>query len=285
MTIAGGTDLANNQPKWVAFSLEAGSGKANEAANLTALYANSTHNSFISHQTVGIFGVNPAKQANTTGEGKKVTSPGWNLRRAGQGGLISVAVANGALFTNGDSATITGGTTTATVLLTTNATGNLVGATVNSFSAGLFSNTGEASITFAREKHLTTLSVTGTTAAFDNTDVIQIGNGTVNATATISTNATGGLVNGGITIATSGRWVTAKANTDVQITALAANGAASNGTGATFAAVILPSTGGAITVGSVVLGGRAGRVHYECLVENSSLISNNNSAANTILPE
>jgi hypothetical protein len=283
MPIYKGVDLVNNAPKFVAMSLNKGSGRTNQSANNDALYANSTINAFVNTQTIGVMAATPTKMANTTGEGSKVTAPGWNLRRVGQGPIVTVVVANGALFANGSTLKISGGTSDATVVLTTNATGNLVSAAVNTGAAGIFSNNSSLVYAFQREKLLKNLTVTGG-SGYDNTDTIRVSNATVNATATLVTNSIGGFGNVDITLTNVGLFANTKANTDVVIAVLAANGGASNGSSATLLANLQASTGGAANVS--VLGGRAGRVHYECLVEMSSLQSNNTaSSANSILPE
>lgn len=261
-------DNAASAPKVMAQYLDVGSGKAAKAANNTALYANVTHNAFISHETVGVFGVTPAKMANTSSEGPKATSPGWNIRRAGQGPVVSVTATGGTGFANGETATISGGTSNATITLTSNATGNLASGAVS--SGGLFTNTGEASVAFNREKHLTGITVGGTPTGYSNTDTIVASNGSVNATATVITNSSGGFVTANVTITNVGLWPNATTNSQVTFVVLANTGANSAGSGATFAAGLANSSGGTVTP---TLGGRAGRVHYECFAESSSLQS------------
>lgn len=93
-----------------------------------------------------------------------------------------------------------------------------------------------------------TISVGGT--GFANTDLVKVSGGAVNASATVSTNATGGLAT--LTITGGGGGFMNVSTSTVAVTN--STGGASAGSGAT----IVP-----------VLGGRAGRVHYECLVTQS----------------
>jgi hypothetical protein len=93
-----------------------------------------------------------------------------------------------------------------------------------------------------------TVSVGGT--GYANTDLIRVSGGTTNATGTLTTNATGGIVSA--TVTGGGKGFLNVANTTVAVTNSTAG--ASAGSGAT----IVP-----------VLGGRAGRVYYECLVAGS----------------
>lgn len=274
----GKTDQANNSPTWAIHSTKKGRGKANAASNNTALFNNVTVGSFTNDQAIGSFAVSRAEMANTSGESSKVTHPGWHLRRSGMGGVKTVTVANGSGFGNGDSVLISGGTLNATAILTTNATGNLVSAVVSG-ALGKFANTSSLVFAFQREKHVHDLKVTGGTG-YNNTDTIRVSNSIINATATIATDGNGLFVNAGITLTSIGVFANTEANTDVVITILAANGAASAGSGATVTANLSTSTGGAA---SATLGGRAGRVTYECLVAITSV--SNGTADDTYLPQ
>src|SRR6185312_15958871 len=76
-------DAASNSVSWAAESIGAGQGPANQAANNTALYGNTTANAFITGQTVGQFGVDVSETAASLGQ---VTHAGWVLVRTGSGG-------------------------------------------------------------------------------------------------------------------------------------------------------------------------------------------------------
>jgi len=96
-----------------------------------------------------------------------------------------------------------------------------------------------------------TISVGGT--GYSNTDTVKVavtGNGSINASATLVTNATGGITT--VTITNAGRGFTNAASGTVSF-ANSTSGA-SAGSGATL---------------TITLGGRAGRKHYECLVAGS----------------
>ncbi len=272
--------LANNSVNWAAASFGQGSGAAAHASNNTALFVNvgigvwkgkggSTLN-----QVVGQFPVSPKQMANTAGENNKVRAPGWHMRREGVGPLTSVTAANGSGFANGESARVSGGFgVNGTVILTANTTGNLVSASIS--NGGLFPNTSLAVFTFTREKHVTTATSTGG-LSYTNTDTFTLTGGLATGTGTVATNATGGSLT--LTVTNGGLFGPAQVAANVVTTFFAANGAASAGSAATITPVLATSTGGSLTAATV--GGRAGRVNYECLVEMSSIAVANT----TILP-
>ncbi len=76
------TDDAANSVSWAARSIGAGSGKTAQAANNTALFGNTTANSFVLGQIVGQFGVDPVE----TKVSGKIAHAGYVLRREGTGG-------------------------------------------------------------------------------------------------------------------------------------------------------------------------------------------------------
>jgi len=259
----GNTDVVSNSVTWAAETIQAGSGKTAIAANNTALYQNTTPNAFVAGLTIGQFGASKTEMKVTSGEGPKVHAPGWQLRRVGQGPLIGLTVSDGSNFVNGETLIVSGGTVNATLVLTTNATGNLVSATP--IGGGVFDADATLVYTYTHEKHLEDLTVTGGTTAYNNTDYIVVSNGIADAYSTVVTNATGYMTNTTLTglITNPGLFGNTEANTDVVITVYAANGAASNGTGATLVANLAASSGGTNT--APILGGRAGRVTYEAL--------------------
>jgi hypothetical protein len=99
-------------------------------------------------------------------------------------------------------------------------------------------------------------SVGGT--GYANTDTIKVSGGTTNATGSISTNSTGGIVSVALTGGGSG-FINVSSTT---IAAINSTGGASAGSGATL---------------TFTLGGRAGRVFYENLVAFGSITSSGNS--------
>jgi len=239
-------------PKWMPLA----------GANATGanLYGNTTVGAFKTNEAVGVFGVSNANTENITG----VYAPGWQLAVHGTGPLVGVTAANG-VFSNGETFSVTAtGANTATGTLLTNATGNLVGGTVTYGGFG-FSNASSATVVFTRQKHLVLVKETGGVGTgYANTDYILVSNSValVNGVCSISTNATGGFGNSGITITNPGVFSNATANTNLVFAVYAANGAASNGSGAVLAGNASPSTGGAV---GLIFGGRAGRVTYEPL--------------------
>lgn len=235
------------------------------AATDVDMFGNVTSGAFISGQAVGVFGVDATEAA--VGNAAGLAHAGWVVRRAGTGPVISLSVAGGSSFTNGETITVGNGSVDATLTISTNTSGGIATIAVTNPGAG-FVNTASVTKTFNRQKRLSTITVSGTPESYDNTDIIVVSNATTNATATVSTNATGGFVSANVTITNVGLFPQARTNGGLVFTVLAANGAASNGTGATFAGTLANSTGGTATV---VLGGRAGRVHYETLVAMGSL--------------
>src|ERR1019366_1750763 len=96
-------------------------------------------------QTVGQFAVEANQVSNTGGEGGKVTHAGFQIRRAGMG-PITGATGAGSGYTNGAIVVITEtGGNTAQGVLTTNSTGGVVSIAVS--KGGLFSNTSGLTIT------------------------------------------------------------------------------------------------------------------------------------------
>lgn len=102
----------------------------------TALYANVTFNAITPKQAVGTFAANTTNMPNT-GYTTKGAHAGWQLVRRGTGDIASVAVnAPGGGYANGDTVTFGNGAVNATAVLTTNATGNVVGITLVTTGGG-----------------------------------------------------------------------------------------------------------------------------------------------------
>jgi len=270
------SNSAANSVSWAAESLSQGSGKVAIAANNTTLYNNTTAGAWVDanvafRQAVGQFGANPVEMAITTGEGPKVRSAGWQLRRAGMGPITGATGANGSGFANGETVLVSGGMVNATLVITANATNNLASVAVSG-NGGAFTNASSLTFTFQREQHIANVRVTSGTG-YNNTDYIVVSNGTVNALATFVTNAAGTFGNSDITLTNLGIFAAAKTTGQLVINVYAANGAASNGTGGSFTGTFGNSTGGVISL--VKFGGRANRVTYECLVAMSSTSNGN----------
>lgn len=262
MALWGNTNLSNNQPK---FATRAGAG--GDPTLATTVGANHGNT---------VFGVPAA----TLGQNKGAHA-GWNKIVRGTGGITSVAVTGaGSGYYTGDTVTVSNGSSNATLTITANATNNIASIGVTAPGAG-WVNSSVAVVTFNNEKHLTAVTISGTAVGYANTDVIQFGNGSINATATFVTNATGGFVTANVTIVTRGLFPNALANNQLSATIFAANGAASAGSGATAAGGLANGTGGAATV---VVGGRSGRYQYETLVAMSSIAANGNGGEFTNLP-
>jgi hypothetical protein len=305
-------------PEWSAQINDQGSGHTAKAANNASLIANSTGGAFVTagvdpsgysgtepkKNAIGIYPVTSFNKANTSGESARVHALGWAQRRAYEGPIISMSVANG-VFANGETVTVSGGSSNATITLGTNATGNLASYVIT--NGGLFPNTSNTSTAFNRELHVANLNVSGTDSNIGDANVVYlyIGNTDisygVNAFAVLASNATGHVGNtqtqaitwsgntaeaGNTAIANGtgfwGLFANVQANTDVAVTVLNANG--SPITGLTFSANLVPSTGGNTHVTG--LGGRAGRVTYETLVVDRHIANGTSSFANTVqLPQ
>ncbi len=239
-------DDAGNSVNWGARFIFAGSGPANEAANNTALFKNTTPDAFKTGEVIGQFPITVTEMANNTTERKGVTHAGWALRHAGEGPLLSVSAANGSGFANGETVLVSNGTVNAVVTLTSNVTGNLALGTVT--TPGQFVNTAVLAYTFQRQEHITkfvatagkqvgtgNVNITGTATGYSNNDVLTVTNGqygVINAVANVATNATGGTLT--FTFSNTGLFPPATTNTQLAITIANNSGGASNGSGATF---------------------------------------------------
>lgn len=237
-----------------------------------AIYANVTVAAFINNESVGLFGVDSANALASN----IYSTPGWVVVHHGTGPVVSYTATGGTGFANGETFYVSGGTVNATGNLTSNATSNLSSATLKLSGAG-FSNASTLTVHFNREQHLANVTVTGTTSGYSNTDVVTASNGTINATATVSTNATGGITNSSFTITNIGLFGNTLANSAVVVAIANSTGGNSAGTGATFAAGLTTSSGGTVTP---TLGGRANRIMVDTLVAMASMKGD----ANTTLP-
>lgn len=83
MALYGKSDAASNVSVVVTSTVQA----AQTTTNRNNLYGNTTANAFVSGATKGVFGVDvaEAQTARATG-GKRVSSPGYQLRTVGSGG-------------------------------------------------------------------------------------------------------------------------------------------------------------------------------------------------------
>ena len=281
MALWGKLDRANNAPfgqGWV--------GETNAFCN--ALFSNTTSSSFVNNQVFGVFGVDQT-EAGVKGRG---VTPGWNLVRTGTGPVTGVSVtANvGVAFATGETIRVSNGSANGTLTITANGfagnstsnvvAGNISSVAVTSGGAGFVTNTGVV-VGFNRERHLSTIVYTGTATGYSNTDTIRVANATTNATATVSTNSTGGTLT--FTITNLGIFANTIANNQLVVAALAANGANSAGSGATITATVVPSTSGSVTI--TTLGGRSGRILYENLAVVRTMSNAGADAEDAVFPD
>lgn len=189
-------------------------------------------------------------------------------------GIYGVTINSGGTnFSVGDLITFSNGqiNATATVASTKATNGAINSVTFTSGGRG-FVNTADtvvATTSTSRTCYQGNIVAGGTLYA--NTDTVKFSNGTINAQATVTTNTTGGITsltfsNGGggfINNTATAVTINTATGSGATITAITATGSGSNLTPTIAAGANLTLT--------ITLGGRAGRVHNECLVALSSL--------------
>jgi hypothetical protein len=252
--------------------------------NQTAVFANVTVGAFTNanvalHAAMGQFGVSVNAIANTLGESAKINHTGWHLRTVGTGPVVNVTVtaggtgyANLAFF---KFVPVTAGFVNAHGSVTTNSTGGIVAAVVTQTGQG-FANAG--SYTFvAPANGIATVAVATAGGSYVTGDVATFSNGTINAMATITANATGNVT--ALTITSAGAGFSGVTNT--ALTVANSTGGATTGSGLTITLTLAAGSGATLTP---ALGGRAGRVQYETLVAMKGQTFIGPSANVTILP-
>lgn len=273
MSLWGKKDQANNAPKWKSIVAGTSTLRGNN------FFSNTTPNALVNNEVVGLFGVDQTE----AGVKQRGVTPGWVIVRTGTGPITAMTATAGVGFANGDTITVSNGSANATATLTTNATGNLV--SVNIPSTGLGSGYVNASVVvtgFNREKRANTINYTGTATGYSNTDVVTVSNAIINATATVSTNATGGSLT--FTFTNKGTFANTTSNSQVVIAIANSTGGASGGSGATFTtANLVASTGG--TLNSITVGGQAGRIQYENIAVVRSMANADADAEDTVFPD
>ncbi len=248
------------------------------------MFGNVTVGAFVTGMAVGVFGVDVTEQSVSNAYG--MANPGWNVRRAGTGyvGLAVPATQAAQKFANGETVTVSNGTTNATLKAVTNATGNIVSFTIADAGTG-WVNASVMAVTWNHDvQWVANVRVTGSTSLFDNADYIVCTNGTVNCVSNVVTNATGGITNTTLAgqITEAGLFANTVGAGNVVINCYAANGAVSNGQGATFA-VLLANSALTDTI-TLTAGGRAGRVSWETLVAMRTLgMASDTIAANAVV--
>lgn len=280
MALWGNTDAASNSTLFAAAQVN----KTPNTANRDDLFGNTDLGAYVSGAIIGQFGVDTTEQTFNNLD----AHAGWVLRKAGTGPVISATGTGGDGIANGETVTVSNGSSNATLVLTSNATANIASVTVLGGGAG-FTVPGETVITFNREQHLVSILfdegtyTTGIGPSYDNTDIIVASNGTVNAVATITTDASGNvLLSSDFLVTTVGLFANTLLDTEVDlaITNSSFGTAAGNADVSLLSANITPSTGGSVTV---TLGGRAGRVHWETLVAMGSI--GGDASDDAILPD
>ena len=179
-------------------------------------------------------------------------------------------------YTNLDFVTFSNGVTNAVASLTTNSIGAITTVTFTLGGGGFDGTAAHAvpTITSVGGNTVTTAHITAGGTTYSNGDVVSFSNGVTNATATVSTNATGGISSLTFTNIGSGfDGVTG----DVVVSVANSTGGATSGSGATVTANSFGPLNGSIVANSTsfaagsgltltaTLGGRAGRVTNEIL--------------------
>lgn len=251
-----------------------GNTSAGARANVDVLmYANDTPSAFVNGMAVGVFGVTRGQMQNNISNSSKdrPAHAGWVIRKAGTGPVVSaVAATPGNNFANGETITVSNAQVNAQLVITTNATGNLVTLTVNGGGYG-FTNTSMLAISFDRELHVANITGTAATTAYNNADIITVSNATgmiTNAVWHIATNTSGGIVNAGMVASNAinlGLFANSQTNAGLTFTVTNATGGSAAGNSSTggLASVLITSQGGTVTI---TLGGRAGRTMTETLI-------------------
>jgi hypothetical protein len=132
------------------------------------MFDNTTPNAFINTMTIGVFGVSATQQQNNVlnHSTEHPAHAGWNLRRAGSGGIISVAYTGTATsYTNNDliivSSPVAGGN--ATFKISTNTSGGALTFTQNSAGFGFFVVNATANVVYANSTGGATTTGSGAT--------------------------------------------------------------------------------------------------------------------------
>ena len=90
MSSWGNNDNAANAPYWAVSSAitKSAAGEANSAptaANVAILYNNTTANAYITNETIGLYAIDAAEQANNQ-QSKAIAHTGWVTKTTGVGG-------------------------------------------------------------------------------------------------------------------------------------------------------------------------------------------------------
>ena len=205
--------------------------------------------------------------------GDTLAHAGWVVTRQGTGPVTSLTVANdGASYANLAVGIISNGAVNSTFYVVVNSTGHVQSATLID-SGGLgFINVASVHIGSAANG-IVTFHIGGG-SGYANGEIVTVSNGVVNATASITTNTTGGISS--LTFVAPG---------------YAGSGFANN-TAPGIAITTVSGTNGNVTVNSLAggaglvltptLGGRAGRITSETLVASKYITCTTNSVLFTV---
>lgn len=249
MPLWGKINQKNNAPKFKVVESQVAAGPSK---GTNTLFNNTSSGVFHPQQVLGVWGANATQIAANPG---RISHTGWHLVRQGTGpvtGFTIVPIGNS--YVNGAVLTVTspqaGGN--AQFSTTTNSIGGITALTLLAGGNKGFVNA--AAVVVYPSNGIINVAIGGG-LSYSNADTIVFSNGQVNATASLFTNNTGGIAN--VTIISAGRGF--PSNTGTVVTITTASGVNGN---------VVVNALGAGSAGNVIpiLGGRAGRLHYECLV-------------------
>lgn len=250
MPLWGKINQKNNAPKYKVVESQVAAGPSK---GTNTLFNNTSVGVFHPGQVLGVWGAN-ASQVSGANAGK-ISHTGWHLVRQGTGPVAALtATVGGTGFANLAVGTVTSsvaGGNARFIVASTNSTGGITALTVSSGGSGFVNTT--ATIT-APANGIVNVAIGGG-SGYSNADTIVFSNGQVNATATLTTNATGGIST--VVLTSAGRGFPSNTGTVVTITT-------SGGTNGNVVVNVL-GAGSGQTI-TYTLGGRGGRLHYECLV-------------------
>lgn len=262
---------------------------ANGRVGITSgMWENATVGAFYPLEADAIFGVTPGSQQTNRTNGRKINHAGWNQFTVFSGPVTGATIlTNAGVFKNGESVSVTNGSIAntgfvgspnATLIITTNSSGNAVSLAVGSpFGGGNgFTNSTNLALSYDRQKWVSTVALSAGNG-YNNTDYLTVSNGAslvIPATITFSTNTAGGFTGGTLTVANSGLFANTIGAGGANLVLAVVNSSGGTTTAGnsvtTGFTVTLANSSGTLTA-NVQLGGRAGRVQWECLVATGSL--------------
>jgi hypothetical protein len=250
VSLWGANNAQSNAPKWkVVEDKVAATSSTGDSANL---FNNVSVGVFHNNQVLGVFGAN----VSDTSASGKISGPGWHYLRMGTGPVTSITIsAGGSGFVNLAVGTVqspqTGGNSNFSV--STNSTGGITTVTLLDQGGAGFNNSSTLTM-IPPANGIVNVAIVAGGSGYANGEGLTVSNGQINAAASLTTNSTGGIT--AVTFSSAGRGF--GANTTCVVTITTAGGTSAN-------LVVNHVAAGTSSNLVPVLGGRAGRMHYECL--------------------